>query len=191
MTRAMRVPWTWSIHTTSDAGFDVDGFLRGLSGFGGVGRRFEPKGSLEVAGGRVRVYDDYAHHPTEVAAVLGAGREIVDAEGGRLVAVFQPHLYSRTRIFAEEFGRALSAADEVVVVDVYGAREQPEPGVDGGTVARHVTSPVHHVPDLDGALETVWAIARPGDVLFTLGAGDITTLGPRIVAGPAGTGTDS
>ena len=175
----------------ADAGFDVDGFLRGLSGFGGVGRRFEPKGSLEVAGGRVRVYDDYAHHPTEVAAVLGAGREIVDAEGGRLVAVFQPHLYSRTRIFAEEFGRALSAADEVVVGDVYGAREQPEPGVDGGTVARHVTSPVHHVPDLDGALETVWAIARPGDVLFTLGAGDITTLGPRIVAGPAGTGTDS
>lgn len=174
-----------------DAGVDVDGFLAGLSGFGGVGRRFELKGTAEFAGGPVRVWDDYAHHPTEVAAVLGAAREIVAADGGRLVAVFQPHLYSRTRLFAEEFGRALALADEVVVLDVYGAREQPEPGVDGGLVARHVSSPshpvpVHHVPDLDAALTTVFAIARPGDVVFTLGAGDITTLGPRIVAGPAG-----
>ena len=172
-------------------GFDLDGFLGGLSGFGGVGRRFEPKGALDVDGGVVRVFDDYAHHPTEVAAVLGAGREIVAAEGGRLVAVFQPHLYSRTRIFAEEFGHALSTADEVVVLDVYGAREQPEPGVDGGLVARHVTAPVHHVQDLDAALETVLAVVRPGDVVFTLGAGDITTLGPRIVAGPAGTAAQS
>ncbi|MDV8001847.1 UDP-N-acetylmuramate--L-alanine ligase [Rhodococcus sp. IEGM 1408] len=190
----------------AEAGVDVDGFLSGLSGFGGVGRRFEPKGTVEVDGGLVRVYDDYAHHPTEVTAVLGAGREIVAAEGGRLVAVFQPHLYSRTRIFAEEFGRALSLADEVVVLDVYGAREQPEPGVDGGLIARHVSAafhnapqhdaahqhvpvhsvPVHHVPDLDAALATVRDIARPGDVIFTLGAGDITTLGPRIVAGLAG-----
>ena len=170
----------------ADAGIDVDGFLAGLSGFGGVGRRFEPKGSADVPGGRVRVYDDYAHHPTEVAAVLGAGREIVATDGGRLVAVFQPHLYSRTRIFAQEFGQALSIADEVVVLDVYGAREQPEPGVDGALVARHVTSAVHHVPDLDAALETVSALLRPDDVVFTLGAGDITTLGARIVAGPAG-----
>lgn len=166
------------------AGTDVDGFLSGLSGFGGVGRRFEPKGTATIEGGEVRVYDDYAHHPTEVTAVLGAARDIVDAEGGRLVAVFQPHLYSRTRIFAEEFGTALSLADEVVVLDVFGAREQPEPGVDGGLVARHVTSPVHHVPDLDAALTAVFGIIRPGDVVFTLGAGDITTLGPRIVAGP-------
>ena len=164
-------------------GFDAEGFLAGLSGFGGVGRRFEPKGEAEVDGGRVRVYDDYAHHPTEVAAVLGAAREIVAGEGGRLVAVFQPHLYSRTRIFAAEFGRALSLADEVVVLDVYGAREQPEPGVDGGLVAAHVTVPVHHVPDLDSALATVTGLVRPGDVVFTLGAGDITTLGPRIVSG--------
>ena len=165
------------------AGFDTEGFLAGLSGFGGVGRRFEPKGEATVGDGRARVYDDYAHHPTEVAAVLGAAREIVEADGGRLVAVFQPHLYSRTRIFAEEFGRALSLADEVVVLDVYGAREQPEPGVDGGLIARNVTAAVHHVPDLDSALTTVTRILRPGDVVFTLGAGDITTLGPRIVAG--------
>lgn len=173
-----------------DAGIDVDGFLAGLSGFGGVGRRFEPKGTAVLGGGRVRVWDDYAHHPTEVTAVLGAAREIVSSDGGRLIAVFQPHLYSRTRIFAEEFGRALSLADEVVVLDVYGAREQPEPGVDGGLVARHVTRPVHHVHDLDAALAAVFDVARAGDVVFTLGAGDITTLGPRIVAGPAGSGTD-
>lgn len=137
----------------------------------------------------MRVFDDYAHHPTEVTAVLGAAREIVATDGGRVVAVFQPHLYSRTRLFAEEFGQALSAADEVVVLDVYGAREQPEPGVDGGLVARHVTSTVHHVPDLNAALATVLEVVRPDDVVFTLGAGDITTLGSRIVAGrntPAG-----
>nr|WP_309234028.1 UDP-N-acetylmuramate--L-alanine ligase [Dietzia sp. SYD-A1] len=174
-----------------DAGIDVEDFLAGLSGFGGVGRRFEPKGTATVRGGRARVFDDYAHHPTEVRAVLSAGREIVSADGGRLIAVFQPHLYSRTRIFAEEFGRALSLADEVVVLDVYGAREQPEPGVDGGLVARHVSSPAHHVPDLDTALATVFEVVRPDDVVFTLGAGDITTLGPRIVAGPTGSGTGS
>ncbi|MBB1052790.1 Mur ligase family protein, partial [Dietzia sp. B44] len=174
-----------------DAGIDVDHVLSGLSGFGGVGRRFEPKGTVAVQGGLVRVFDDYAHHPTEVRAVLSAGREIVASDGGRLIAVFQPHLYSRTRIFAEEFGRALSLADEVVVLDVYGAREQPEEGVDGGLVTRHVSSPAHHVPDLDTALSTVLGIIRPDDVVFTLGAGDITTLGPRIVAGPAGSGTGS
>ena len=163
--------------------FDLDGFLSGLSGFGGVGRRFEPKG--EVPGGSVRVFDDYAHHPTEVTAVLGAAREIVEADGGRLVAVFQPHLYSRTRIFAEEFGRALSLADQVIVLEVYGAREQPEPGVDAGLIVRHVTSPVHRAADLDAALSTLTGVLAPGDVVFTLGAGDITTLGPRIVADPA------
>lgn len=164
--------------------FDPEGFLAGLSGFGGVGRRFEPKGEARVGGGGVRVFDDYAHHPTEVAAVLGAAREIVEADGGRLVAVFQPHLYSRTRIFAEEFGRALSLADQVVVLEVYGAREQPEPGVDAGLITRHVTSQVHRVGDLDAALGTVTGLLRPRDVVFTLGAGDITTLGPRIVSAP-------
>lgn len=168
--------------------FDLDGFLSGLSGFGGVGRRFEPKGEVSVAGGRARVFDDYAHHPTEVTAVLGAAREIVEEDCGRLVAIFQPHLYSRTRIFAEEFGRALSLADQVIVLEVYGAREQPEPGVDAGLITRHVTSVVHRAADLDEALATVTGLLEPGDVVFTLGAGDITTLGPRIVAGAAGSG---
>ena len=150
-----------------------------------MGRRFEPKGEVPVDGGSVRVFDDYAHHPTEVAAVLGAAREIVDADGGRLVAVFQPHLYSRTRIFAEEFGRALSLADQVIVLEVYGAREQPEPGVDAGLITRHVTSPVQRAADLDDAVAVLTGVLAPGDVVFTLGAGDITTLGPRIVADPA------
>lgn len=170
-----------------EIGVDTDGMLAGLAGFGGVGRRFEPKGTAALDGGRVQVYDDYAHHPTEVTAVLSAARDVVTAAGpGRLVAVFQPHLYSRTRIFAAEFGAALSLADEVVVLDVYGAREQPEPGVDGGLVARHVTVDVHHVPDLDAALAAVVGLVRPGDVVFTLGAGDVTTLGPRILDGVAG-----
>lgn len=168
----------------SDVPLATDEVLAGLSGFGGVGRRFEDKGRAAVDGGTVRVYDDYAHHPTEVTAVLTAAREIVAADGGRLVVVFQPHLFSRTRLFAEEFGQALSLADEVVVTDVYGAREQPEPGVDGALVAGHVASPVRSVPDLDAALTTVRGLLEPGDVVFTLGAGDITTLGPRIVAGP-------
>lgn len=167
-----------------ELGVDVDGVLSGLAGFGGVGRRFEHKGS---AGG-VEVYDDYAHHPTEVRAVLTAAREVVAARGeGRLVAVFQPHLYSRTRIFAEDFGAALSLADLVVVLDVYGAREQPEPGVDGGTVARHVTAEVHRAgrPD-EATVAMVRELVRPGDVVFTVGAGDVTTLGPALLEALSG-----
>lgn len=159
--------------------------LAGLETFSGTARRFQSAGE---AGG-IRVVDDYAHHPTEVTAVLTAARDVVSAAGsGRLVAVFQPHLYSRTRIFAAEFGAALSLADEVVVLDVYGARERPEPGVDGGLVARLVTAPVRHVPDLDAALAAVLDLVRPGDVVFTLGAGDVTTLGPRILDALAGRG---
>ena len=108
-----------------ELGAPLDGLLEGIAGFGGVRRRFEFKGR---AGG-VRVYDDYAHHPTEVAAQLRAARPA--AHGGKLVVIFQPHLYSRTRLFTKEFGAALALADEVVVLDVYGAREQPEPGVNG------------------------------------------------------------
>ncbi len=167
-----------------ELGVDTGGMLAGLSGFGGVGRRFEHMGTIALGRGSVEVYDDYAHHPTEVTAVLTAAREVVASRGGgRLVAVFQPHLYSRTRIFAEEFGRALSLADEEVVSEVYGAREQPEPGVDGHLVARHVTSSVRPAPDLDVALRLVLDLVEPGDLVLTLGAGDITTLGPRIVAG--------
>jgi UDP-N-acetylmuramate--alanine ligase len=151
----------------------------GLARFGGARRRFETKGT--VAG--VRVVDDYAHHPTKVAAVLRAVRGVSGA--GRVLAIFQPHLYSRTRIFAGEFGAALGLADEVVVLDVYGAREDPEPGVTGDLVARAVPLPPDRVvfePDRAKAVERTADRAAPGDVVLTLGAGDVTALGPDLLA---------
>jgi UDP-N-acetylmuramate--alanine ligase len=152
---------------------------RGLAGFSGARRRFEPRG--EARG--VRVYDDYAHHPTKVRAALAAARHV--AAGGRVVAVFQPHLYSRTRDFAAEFGAALGAADAVVVMDVYAAREDPVPGVTGVLVADAVPLPpeaVRYEPSWSSVPAAVAALARPGDLVLTMGAGDVTMLGPEILA---------
>ncbi|WP_257923388.1 UDP-N-acetylmuramate--L-alanine ligase [Amycolatopsis iheyensis] len=148
----------------------------GLAAFGGVRRRFEFKGRA----GDVRVYDDYAHHPTEVAAQLRAVRTA--AGDGRVVVVFQPHLYSRTKMFSSEFAAALSLADEVVVLDVYGAREEPEPGVTGALIADRVTVPVHYEPAFDVAAGLAAGLVRAGDLLVTMGAGDVTQLGPEILA---------
>ena len=133
----------------------------------------EPKGE---AGG-VRVLDTYAHHPTELAADLRAARAIAGA--GRVIAVFQPHLFSRTRIFATEFGAALGLADEAVVLDVYAAREDPEPGVTGKLVADAVPGgAARYVESLDDVPRVVASIAAPGDLVLTMGAGDVTRLGP-------------
>ncbi|MEV6626036.1 UDP-N-acetylmuramate--L-alanine ligase [Amycolatopsis sp. NPDC051106] len=148
----------------------------GLAAFGGVRRRFEFKGRA----GDVRVYDDYAHHPTEVAAQLRAVRTA--AGTGRVVVVFQPHLFSRTKLFSAEFASALSLADQVVVLDVYGAREEPEPGVTGALIADAVTVPVHYEPAFDVAAGLVAGLARAGDLVVTMGAGDVTQLGPEILA---------
>lgn len=151
----------------------------GLAGFPGTRRRFELRGT--AAG--VRVYDDYAHHPTEVREVLRAARGV--AGGGRLVVAFQPHLYSRTRDFAAEFGAALGLADDVVVLDVYGAREDPLPGVSGALVAAAVPLPgdrVRYVPDRSTVPAELVRRVGPGDLVLTLGAGDVTDLGPRVVA---------
>jgi UDP-N-acetylmuramate--alanine ligase len=131
----------------------------------------------------VRVYDDYAHHPTEVAAQLTAARPI--AGEGKLVVVFQPHLYSRTRTFATEFGAALGLADEVVVLDVYGAREDPEPGVTGALVTEAVPlapEKVHYEPSFDRVPALVASLVTEGDLVVTMGAGDVTMLGPEIVS---------
>jgi UDP-N-acetylmuramate--alanine ligase len=150
-----------------------------LGVFGGTKRRFEVKGTA----GDVRVVDDYAHHPTEVAALLAAAR--TSAGDGRVIAIFQPHLFSRTRIFASEFGVALGAADEVVVLDVYAAREDPEPGVTGDLIARAVLLPpsrVHFVPDAGTVPALVAGLAQPGDLVLTIGAGDVTALGPAILS---------
>lgn len=160
-----------------EVGAPAEAVLDGLAGFEGVRRRFELVGSL----GGVRVFDDYAHHPTEVRATLEAARTVVDQTGGRVVVAFQPHLYSRTATFATEFGSALSAADEVFVLDVYGAREQPLPGISGATVAEHVSAPVTYVPDFSAVAAAVAATAQAGDVVLTMGAGDVTMLGKEIV----------
>jgi len=129
----------------------------------------------------VRVFDSYAHHPTELAADLRAARDIVNASG-RVIAIFQPHLYSRTRIFAADFGTALGLADEAVVLDVYAAREDPEPGVTGGLVADAVPGGrARFLPDRAQAAPLIARIAEPGDVVLTMGAGDITALGPQLV----------
>jgi UDP-N-acetylmuramate--alanine ligase len=149
----------------------------GLAAYRGARRRMEPKGE---AGG-VTVLDSYAHHPTELAADLRAARDV--SSGGRVIAVFQPHLFSRTRIFADQFGAALGLADEVFVLDVYAAREDPEPGVTGELVARAVPGGrAVFLPDRSAVPGTVADIARPGDLVLTMGAGDVTALGPQIVA---------
>ncbi len=152
--------------------------LAALAGFGGTRRRFEAKG--EAAG--VRVVDDYAHHPTEVEAALRSARSVVGA--GRIIAVFQPHLFSRTRIFATDFGAALSLADRVAVLDVYAAREDPEPGVTGELITTQVRLPAEAVrfcPQPADAIDAVTGWARAGDLVLTIGAGDVTTLGPKIL----------
>ncbi len=159
----------------TEVGGGIESVLHGLAGFEGVRRRFE---SVGIAAG-VRVFDDYAHHPTEVRATLEAVRGV--AGESRSIVVFQPHLYSRTKTFAREFGQALSAADEVFVLDVYAAREQPLAGVSGASVAEHVTARVHYVPDFSAVSGVVAAAARPGDVIVTMGAGDVTLLGQEIL----------
>jgi UDP-N-acetylmuramate--alanine ligase len=169
-----------------EIGAPPDAVLDGLAGFEGVRRRFELVGTAAVGRGSVRVFDDYAHHPTEISATLEAVRTALeegdDGLNGRCIVVFQPHLYSRTKAFAAEFGRALDAADQVFVLDVYGAREQPLPGVSGASVAEHVGVPVRYLPDFSAVAQEVAAAAGPGDVIVTMGAGDVTLLGPEIVA---------
>lgn len=149
----------------------------GLAGYSGVERRMERKG--EAAS--IQIYDDYAHHPTEVRAQLLAAREAVGS--GRLIACFQPHLFSRTQAFAEQFGAALSLADEVVVMDVYPAREAADdfPGVTGASISAHVTAPVRFVADRVDVVPAIVEVARAGDLVMTIGAGDVTELGPQLL----------
>jgi UDP-N-acetylmuramate--alanine ligase len=161
-----------------EIGATAECVLDGLAGFEGVRRRFELIGNAAS----VRVFDDYAHHPTEISATLEAVRTLLEQTGtGRSIVVFQPHLYSRTKAFAAEFGRALDAADQVFVLDVYGAREQPITGVSGASVAEHVGVEVQYLPDLSSVAQAVAEVARPGDVVVTMGAGDVNMLAPEIV----------
>jgi UDP-N-acetylmuramate--alanine ligase len=130
----------------------------------------------------VVVVDDYAHHPTEIAATLEAARQAYP--GRRLVAVFQPHLFSRTQAMGEEMGAALGAADVVVVADVYPARESPIPGVTGRMVANAAEATgteVYWVPSRSELVGRVRGLAKPGDLVLTMGAGDVTAVGPELV----------
>lgn len=144
--------------------------------FVGTGRRFDPKGE---AGG-VRVVDDYAHHPTKVEALLDAARTV--AGSGRVLVLFQPHLYSRTRDFADDFARVLSRADQVVVTAVFGAREAPDPETGPRTITDRMSPDTARVvDDMHDAARVVADLARPGDLVLTVGAGNVTTLGPEIL----------
>jgi UDP-N-acetylmuramate--alanine ligase len=159
-------------------GFPFADLARGLGAFTGTRRRMELKGR---AGGVV-VYDSYAHHPREISGDLQAARAL--AGDGRVLVAFQPHMVSRTKAFGAEMGVALGAADEVVVMDVYVAREDPEPGVTGALVADAVPLPAEHVvfePSWSATAGHLVARARPGDLVLTLGAGDVTLLGPEVL----------
>ena len=161
-----------------ELGYDSADLVRGIASYSGTKRRMERKGE---AGG-VRVYDSYAHHPTEIAGDLQAARAL--AGSGRLVVAFQPHLVSRTRIFGVQMGAALGAADEVVVLDVYLAREDADPEVTGALVAAAVPLPPEHVafvPSFDDVAAALVARAEPGDLVLTLGAGTVTEIGPRVL----------
>ena len=158
-------------------GYDPGKSLAAISEFGGTERRFELHG--EERG--VKVYDDFAHHPTEVAAAIKAARAVVGE--GRLITVFQPHLYSRTRLMAKEFAEALAASDEVVVMDIYAAREDPEPGVTGALVSNAFAnqSQVHYVPVWADVPAVAAQLAKDGDFIMTMGCGDVYRMVPELL----------
>jgi UDP-N-acetylmuramate--alanine ligase len=152
--------------------------LAGLASFHGAGRRFELKGTVHG----IRVIDDYGHHPTEITVTLNAAKRY--AGDGRVLAIFQPHRYSRTQAFMKEFSTALDIADEVILLEIYAASEKPIPGVS----AEQIASAMQHgrfIPNFIEASDWVIDNAKPGDVILTLGAGDVNSLAPIICDGLA------
>lgn len=163
-------------------GVDFEVVRRGLEAFEGIERRMTYRG--EIAG--VAVYDDYAHSPAEVEATVEAGRHLAEERGGRLVAVFQPHLYSRTSLYFSDFAEALAGSDVAFVTDVYAAREDPIPGVSGRIIADEAkdidsSTEVFYVPSRLGLAEKVTTSAEPADVVVIMGAGDITAAVPLLL----------
>ena len=160
-------------------GFEPENALAGIAGFTGTERRFELHGVVRG----VSVYDDYAHHPTEVAAALSAARSVVG--GGRIIAVHQPHLYSRTQLMAGDFAHVYERlADHTVVLDVFGAREDPVPGVTGALVSERFEDQtrVAYLPDWQQAADHAASVAREGDIIMTLSCGDVYRIVPQILA---------
>jgi UDP-N-acetylmuramate--alanine ligase len=166
-----------AVATLIGLGFNFQEALTEVAKFGGTERRFELHGERRG----VRVYDDFAHHPTEVAAALNGARAVVG--NGKLITVFQPHLYSRTRLFAKEFAEALEASDEVVLLDIYAAREDPEPGVTGELIfnASNVKEKIHYVPNWSEASGVAAGLAGEGDFIVTMGCGDVYKMVPEII----------
>jgi UDP-N-acetylmuramate--alanine ligase len=158
-------------------GYEPAKSLAAIAEFGGTERRFQLHGERRG----VSVYDDFAHHPTEVSAAIKAARAVVGE--GRIITVFQPHLYSRTQLMAKEFAEALSASDEVVVLDIYAAREDPVEGVTGELISLEFInqSQVHYVENWDEVAEVAAGIAKPGDFIMTMGCGDIYRMVPELL----------
>lgn len=152
--------------------------LKGLASFHGTGRRFELKATIHG----IRIIDDYGHHPTEIKVTLTAAK--LYAGDGRLIVVFQPHRYSRTKAFISDFAKALEIADEVVLLEIYAASEEPLPGITSAKIAEEMKNG-HFIPNFLEATEWVIAQAKPGDVIVTLGAGDVNSLAPIISDGLA------
>jgi UDP-N-acetylmuramate--alanine ligase len=160
--------------------FDLNpaALISGLHSFRGAGRRFELKATVNG----IRIIDDYGHHPTEISVTLDAARRYADT--GRVLVIFQPHRYSRTQAFLHQFAASLDKADEVILLEVYAASEKPIPGVSG----EHIAEGMQHgrfIPNFAEAAEHLVEIARPGDVILTLGAGDVNSLAPIIADGLA------
>jgi UDP-N-acetylmuramate--alanine ligase len=152
-----------------------------LRDFGGVRRRFQLKGEISD----VRVVDDYAHHPTELSTTLAAARSTMPKDG-RVIAVFQPHRYSRTRALYREFGDSFSSADAVLVTEVYGAGEMPQPGVNGKLIVDAICETrghpeVYYIPQQDAIPGVLQSVSRSGDLVLTLGAGDISKAGEDLL----------
>jgi UDP-N-acetylmuramate--alanine ligase len=162
-------------------GHDAYLAARSLKDFAGVRRRFQLKGERSA----VRVVDDYAHHPTELSATLDVARATMPP-GGRVIAVFQPHRYSRTRKLYREFGEAFAAADAVLVTEVYGAGEMPQPGVNGKLIVDAICETqgppeVYYIPQQDDIPRVLREVSESGDVVLTLGAGDISRAGEELL----------
>jgi len=157
-------------------GLPVAELLAGLASFAGTGRRFELKGTVHG----IRVIDDYGHHPTEIRVTLDAARRY--AGDGRLLVIFQPHRYSRTQAFLNEFASALSLADDVILLEVYAASEQPIAGVTSEVIADSMKNG-KYIPNFIDATDAMIEMAKPGDVIMTLGAGDVSSLGPILIDG--------
>jgi UDP-N-acetylmuramate--alanine ligase len=165
--------------TLTELGLQPEEITPALGTFTGAVRRFQWKGERDG----VAVVDDYAHHPTELRATLSAARE---GSWSRVIAVFQPHLYSRTEFLCTEFAQALLEADVAVVTDVYGAREEPRPGVSGKLIVDSIlgqvkNKPVAYLPRLGSIVDYLRRTAVPGDLVLTLGAGDVHRVGERFL----------